>query len=154
MIGYSNVTDIAVIHVPELIGQKPFPMSTKHPNMVGEKIVALGTPAGIDNMSSTGYVIGHTVNLTIGTYIYEDLYEITSPISFGSSGGPLIAKDLQKIIAINTAQDRLNKAIGLSMPLYMIEYLISSWIREPMSKDAIYTQFNQAFKRSTNDSLG
>lgn len=142
VIGYSNDTDVAVIHVPELIGQEPFPLEIDHSKMVGEKIIALGSPSGLDNVASEGYITREDQSFNIGSYVYKNLYQITSPVAPGSSGGPLVAKDSQKIIAINSAKHGRNTNIGFSIPLYEVIGLIESWVDWPMSKKSILSELN------------
>lgn len=142
MIGYSNDTDVAVIHVPDLIGQAPFPIELSNSEMVGEKIVALGSPSGLNNVASQGYITSEDKSFNIGSYVYEDLYQISSPVSDGNSGGPLVAKQSEKIIAINSAKSGMDATIGFSIPLYKVISLIQSWIEWPMSEKSICAQRN------------
>ncbi|WP_157087774.1 trypsin-like peptidase domain-containing protein, partial [Oceanobacillus damuensis] len=141
VIGYSNSTDVAAIHVPDLVGREPFALEVSEPNLVGEEVIALGSPLGLENTATMGYITGQDRNFYIGSYTYEDLYQISAPISPGSSGGPLISKSYEKIIAINSAESTADSTIGFSIPLYTVDQLIMSWIEKPMSEEAILAQF-------------
>ncbi|WP_249871138.1 trypsin-like peptidase domain-containing protein [Oceanobacillus saliphilus] len=141
VIGYSNSIDVAIIHVPDLVGREPFAIEVTEPNKVGEEVIALGSPLGLENTATMGYITGQDRNFYIGSYTYKNLYQISAPISPGSSGGPLISKSTEKIIAINSAESTADSTIGFSIPLYTVNELITSWIAEPMSEDAILAQF-------------
>ncbi|MBU9713614.1 trypsin-like peptidase domain-containing protein [Evansella tamaricis] len=145
VIGYSNETDVAVILVPDLAGRKPFPKNTEEPVMIGEEVIALGSPLGLENTATIGYITGSNRDFIIDSFIYENLYQISAPISPGSSGGPLLSKSAEKIIAINSAQNIHDTSIGFSIPLYQVEYLIQSWIDEPMNEEAILSQYYNSY---------
>ncbi len=66
---------------------------------------------------------------------------MSAPISPGSSGGPLISKESEKIIAINSAESLEDTSIGFSIPLYLVSDLIQKWIDTPMTEAAIKEQF-------------
>src|SRR5699024_7809977 len=44
VIGYSNETDVAIIKVEDLIGEKPYPLELENSSDVGERVIALGSP--------------------------------------------------------------------------------------------------------------
>src|SRR5699024_5879714 len=58
LIGYSNEIDVALLSVPELSGTTPFAFATDEKSEVGEEIIALGTPLGLENTATFGYVTG------------------------------------------------------------------------------------------------
>ncbi|WP_010094331.1 trypsin-like peptidase domain-containing protein [Ornithinibacillus scapharcae] len=142
VIGYSNETDIAVVQVPDLIGKEPFPLELSDSTKIGEEIIALGSPLGLENTATMGYVTGKNRNFVIDPYVYENLYQISAPISPGSSGGPLISKTSEKIIAINSAESIEDASIGFSIPLYTVHSLIDSWINQPMNEEEILALFS------------
>ncbi|MEN2768592.1 trypsin-like peptidase domain-containing protein [Ornithinibacillus xuwenensis] len=141
VIGYSNETDVAVINVPDLAGKEPFPMEVSESSKIGEEIIALGSPLGLENTATMGYLTGKNRSFVIDPYVYENLYQISAPISPGSSGGPLISKNTEKIVAINSAESIEDASIGFSIPLYTVQPLIESWINQPMSEADILAQF-------------
>lgn len=142
MIGYSKYTDVAVIYVHELEGLNPYPIETNNSNLLGKEVIAFGSPSGHHNIASKGYIIGKKSDLHIDTYIYKDLYKISSPIFSGSSGGPLVCRELGKIVAINTAKKDIDSTVGFSIPLYKVIDLIQSWINQPMSEQTILSEFD------------
>jgi len=141
LIGYSNEIDIAVIHVPALAGISPAPIEKESPLQIGEEVIALGSPLGMENTATMGYITGKDRNFTIGQFTYNNLYQTSAEIAPGSSGGPLVSKKSEKIVAINSAQSTSNQSMGFSIPVYKVSSMIQSWIDEPMSEEAIYDLF-------------
>ena len=62
-------------------------------------------------------------------------------VSPGSSGGPLIAKNAEKVIAIHSAASLEGYSIGFSIPIYIVVELIDFWIANPMSEEEIWNNF-------------
>lgn len=141
VIGYSNKTDVAVIQIPELAGKQPFPMDASSSINIGDEVVALGSPLGKENTATMGYLTGLNRDFVIGSFTYSHLFQISAPTAPGSSGGPLISKNSQKIIAINSAQSTTNTSIGFSIPLSQVNGLIASWISSPMDEKQLLAQF-------------
>ncbi len=144
IIGYSNETDVAVIQVPDLVGKEPFALEVTEPANIGEEVITLGSPLGLENTATMGYITGKDRNFVIEPYTYENLYQISAPISPGSSGGPLISKTNEKIVAINSAESIEDAEIGFSIPLYTVQPLIDSWINQPMNEEEVLAQFYDA----------
>jgi len=143
VIGYSNETDVAVIEVPALQGEQPYPIEKTEASSIGQEVIALGTPLGLENTATMGYITGTERDLIIptSTFTYENIYQISAPIEPGNSGGPLVSIQDEKIIAINSAKSLLADGIGFSIPVYQVTGLIDSWIENPMSEDEIYALF-------------
>ena len=53
------------------------------------EVIALGSPAGLQNTGSIGYLTGVDRQFDDPEYTYENLYQIDAQVSPGSSGGPL-----------------------------------------------------------------
>jgi serine protease Do len=144
VIGYSNDTDIAVIRVPDLSGRQSIELETSEYTMIGEEVIALGSPQGLENTATLGYITGVNRSFTIGQRSYENLYQMSAPISPGSSGGPLLSKETGKVIAINSAKMLGEDAIGFSIPTLDIYPLLQSWIQAPLSEQEVIDLFYNA----------
>lgn len=141
VIGYSNETDIAIVHVPELIGKKPFPLEKNEPSKVGEEVVALGSPLGYANTATIGYITGIDRNFNIPPHTFSNVYQTSASIEPGNSGGPLVSVHNEKIVAINSAKHMDANNIAFSIPLYQIIDLVDQWITNPLSEDEIAALF-------------
>lgn len=141
VIGYSNEVDISLIRVPAFAGQAPLPLETENESELGDEVIALGSPRGLENTATLGNISGVDRTFVIDPHLYEGIYQTSAPLAPGSSGGPLIDKKTEKAIAINSAQISGEESIGFSIPLFMVIDTINQWSAFPMSKEEIYGLF-------------
>lgn len=87
---------------------------------VGEKIIVIGTPLGLDKTISDGIVSGVREIPTIGKVI-----QVTAPISLGSSGSPVI--DMQgRVIGVATFFIGAGQNLNFAIPAERISKLARS----------------------------
>jgi serine protease Do len=141
VIGYSNNVDVAVVRVPALKNKSPLLLETTRKAQIGEEIITLGSPMGLENTATFGYISGVDRNFVIEPHIYEDIYQISAPIAPGSSGGPLLERKTGKVLAINSARHTIEANIGFSIPIFKVYSLIQEWISAPLAEDEIYAMF-------------
>lgn len=131
IIGMGDTTDIAVIRVPGLKETEPLPVAEERMAEVGDDIIALGSPLGLQNTVTTGIISGLDREFILEPYRYEHIYQISAPITNGNSGGPLIDADTGEAIAINSAGTD-SGGIGFSIPLPNVIDQIKGWSEEPV----------------------
>jgi S1-C subfamily serine protease len=141
LIGYSNTTDIAVIRVQALANKEPFQLDETTHAEIGEEVIALGSPQGLENTATLGNISGVDRTFVIDPFYYDGIYQTSAPIAPGSSGGPLVSKKTGKVIAINSARHTQEVNIGFSIPLYQVMETINQWINSPMTEDEITSLF-------------
>ena len=116
VLGYSIDADVAAIQVPASL--PALEAETAEPVKVGDRVVAIGAPLGLENTVSEG-IVSALRNLG-GTNIIQT----TASISPGSSGGPLF-DEYGKVIGLTTATIRdgqnLNLVIGVQAVVGFIE---------------------------------
>lgn len=81
VLAIDTLRDLALLKVPT--ASVPIPLTIVRPT-VGERVIAIGNPLGLESSVSEGIVSG--IRQVAGT----ELYQITAPISPGSSGGPVL----------------------------------------------------------------
>ncbi len=81
VLAIDTVRDLALLKLPT--ASVPLALTVVRPT-VGERVVAIGNPLGLESSVSEGIVSG--IRQVAGT----ELYQITAPISPGSSGGPVL----------------------------------------------------------------
>lgn len=125
VIGISEVTDIAVIRVPQLANGDPLPLSEEVAE-IGDEVIALGSPHGFQNTVTLGIISGTERNFEVDGYNYSNAYQISAQITHGNSGGPLIHRETGEIIGINSVgtQDGL---IGFSIPVHEVIDEVKDW---------------------------
>jgi serine protease Do len=131
VIGISTKTDIALVRVEGLVGVEPLKMAT-HKVDVGDEVLALGNPLGLDNTVTTGIISGISRDFNIEPFHYENVYQISAPITNGNSGGPLIDGKSGEVIGVNSAG--INEGtIGFSIPIQSVLTLVEGWSKSPMT---------------------
>lgn len=125
VIGISDVEDIAMIHVEAFEGETPL-ASEMEATPVGTEVIALGSPKGLENTASIGYLTGVDRDF-VSDYHYEGIYQIDAQIAPGSSGGPLIDAASGRVIGINSLGYNDDNAFGFSIPLYSVVDTLDGW---------------------------
>ena len=130
VIGISTHTDVALIRVPELAGKTPVAILKGKQVAIGDGVIALGSPLGLQNSATTGIISGLNRNFKIEKYTYDNVYQISAPISPGNSGGPLLDDKTGQVIGINSAKVG-EEAIGFSIAIDQVIALVEGWVNNP-----------------------
>ncbi|MEH7524865.1 trypsin-like peptidase domain-containing protein [Bacillus sp. JJ1503] len=131
VIGISQETDVAVVRVHGLEGTSPLKIAKDRKGEIGDEVLALGSPLGLQNTVTTGIISGVDRDLDLDPYHYEDVYQISAPITHGNSGGPLVDSKTGEVLGINSAGIEKG-AIGFSIPIVSILHIIEGWSDSPM----------------------
>ena len=96
--------DLALLKIEDKTVQFPyFDLSYTSPNLLGETVVALGSPAGYQNSVSHGILSALHRSFTVEDHVYNNLIQTDAAINPGNSGGPLV--DLNGgLVGINSAK--------------------------------------------------
>ena len=128
VVGKDQDTDLAVLKVTP---DHPLPSATFGDSSgvrVGQWVVAVGTPFGLDRTVTLGVVSGvgrENMNLSR----YENFIQTDASINPGNSGGPLF--NLRgEIIGINTAIINFAQGIGFAIPSNMAKQVIQQLLAE------------------------
>ena len=89
---------------------------------VGEWVVAIGNPLGLDHTVTAGILSAKGRNIQSGSY--DDYLQTDASINPGNSGGPLLNID-GEVIGINTAIAQRAQGIGFAIPSSMAEKVIN-----------------------------
>jgi len=82
---------------------------------VGDWVVAIGNPYGLDHTVTVGVISAMGRPLTIEGTLYQDLLQTDAAINPGNSGGPML--NLRgEVIGINTAINASAQGIGFAIP--------------------------------------
>jgi S1-C subfamily serine protease len=104
LIGSDPDNDLAVIKIEAPREKlKVVPMGDSKSLRIGQKVLAIGNPFGLQRTLTTGIVssLGRTIRSEVGTLI-EDVIQTDAAINPGNSGGPLLNSD-GEIVGINSA---------------------------------------------------
>lgn len=120
MISSDPISDLAVLKINSPTPLPYVKMGTSKDIMIGETVVALGNPFGLENSVTTGVLSAKnrtmTFNSQYGDIKYEGLIQTDALINPGNSGGPLINID-GELIGINAAIVNQAQGIGFAIPV-------------------------------------
>ncbi|WP_208589414.1 S1C family serine protease [Gracilibacillus suaedae] len=126
IVGIGEDQDFAVIRVPELNQLEPIALETDKQADIGDEIIAIGSPMGVQNSVSLGLIVGTDRSFSINDYQYDEVYQISANITHGNSGGPLISRNSGKVVGINSAGIS-DTDIGFSIPISQVAQIVSEW---------------------------
>jgi S1-C subfamily serine protease len=104
LIGSDPDSDLAAIKIDAPKEKlKVIPMGDSKNLKIGQKVLAIGNPFGLERTLTTGIIssLGRTIRSDVGT-LMEDIIQTDAAINPGNSGGPLLNSD-GEIIGINSA---------------------------------------------------
>ncbi|MFJ9247990.1 trypsin-like peptidase domain-containing protein [Streptomyces sp. NPDC101776] len=109
VVGHDTGYDLAVVQVSGVRGLKPMPLGNSDNVRVGDPVVAIGAPFGLDNTVTSGIISAKERPITAGgeasdgsDVSYVDALQTDAPINPGNSGGPLL--DAQgRLVGVNSA---------------------------------------------------
>lgn len=87
--------------------------------VVGEDVLAIGSPYGMETSVSSGIVSG--LHRALPDSVYKDMIQTDAPIAPGNSGGPLIARGDGCVLGMNTATIASGGSIGFAVPASAIK---------------------------------
>ncbi len=107
--------------------------------MIGETVVSIGNPFGLENSVSSGIVSG--VNRKIystvsGEVVFDDLIQTDASINLGSSGGALLNLD-GKLVGINLAMIQSAQNLGFVIPGGKIKKILKDYAEAVKTRKVI-----------------
>jgi serine protease Do len=114
VLGLDTVLDLALVRV-ETTGPLPSARLGDSASIkVGDEVVAIGNPIGLDQTMTRGIVSG--LNRVLPGVSDEAMIQTDAPINPGNSGGPLVDRCGQ-VIGINTLISEDAQSIGFAVPI-------------------------------------
>ncbi len=114
LVGIDARTDLAVVRTPQA-GPPPLVLSDGRRLQVGELVMAIGNPLGLDRSVSLGVVSALFRELPTRDGVLEGLIQTDAAVNPGHSGGPLL--DMEgRVVGINTAMLAPGRGIGFAVP--------------------------------------
>jgi len=124
IVGRDPKTDLALLKV-EATGLPVIPLGDSTQLQVGEQVMAIGNPFGLERTVTTGIV--SATGRVIGQGPYDDFVQTDASINPGNSGGPLINARGQAI-GINAAifsQSGGSVGIGFAIPVNQAKAVVT-----------------------------
>jgi S1-C subfamily serine protease len=109
----------------------PVPLGGSNDLVVGQKVLAIGNPFGLDQTLTTGVIsaLGREIRSAANTRI-EDVIQTDASINPGNSGGPLLDSH-GEVIGVNTAiysPSGASAGIGFAVPIDTVKRIVPELI--------------------------
>lgn len=139
IVGSDPYSDLAVLQVdvaPDLL--TPLELGDSNTLKVGQRVVAIGNPFGLEGTMTVGVVsaLGRTLPAQVaqdaGVFSNPEIVQTDASINPGNSGGPLL--DLRgRVIGVNTAirsTTGVNAGVGFAVPVDTVKRIIPHLIED------------------------
>ena len=132
LVGVEPRKDLAVLQIDAESPLHPVQLADSHQLLVGQKVMAIGNPFGLDSTLTTGVIsaLGREIESMAGTRI-EDVIQTDASINPGNSGGPLLDSH-GRVIGVTTAifsTSGASAGIGFAVPAATIARLVPQLIQ-------------------------
>jgi serine protease Do len=132
LVGTDPGTDLAVVKIEPVPGIRYAKLGDSDEINVGEWVIAIGSPRGLDWTVTAGIVSAkNRRNIgALGPAGYEDFIQTDASINPGNSGGPLINLS-GEVIGINSlivSASRGSNGLGFAIPSNMVQTISDSLI--------------------------
>ncbi len=127
LVGIDPATDLAVIKVDV---EQPLPslsFAESDELLLGETVIAIGNPLGLENSVTTGVVSAPKRRLPDGDGGVSVFIQTDALINPGNSGGPLLDINGQ-LIGINTAIAQQAQGIGFAIPVKVVRRVVNDLV--------------------------
>jgi serine protease Do len=131
IVGTDPQTDLAVVKI-DLTGLRAAPFGSSDEIQVGDWVLAIGSPFGLDQTVTAGIISGknRVQDIIADGRGFEDFLQTDAAINPGNSGGPLV--NLRgELVGINTAilsRTGASAGIGFAIPVSLAEPVLRSII--------------------------
>ena len=132
IVGYEPEKDLAVLKIPKRNLPTPIVVGSSNDLQVGQNVLAIGSPFGLDYTLTTGVVsaLGRDVD-GIGGRLIKGCIQSDAAINPGNSGGPLL-DSRGRLIGVNMAiysPSGASAGIGFSIPVDTVRRVVNQIIR-------------------------
>jgi S1-C subfamily serine protease len=133
LVGRDPTKDIAVLKLGQKVaGLEPVVIGTSRDLQVGQKVIAIGNPFGLDHTVTKGIVsaLGRSM-LGAGEFTIRDMIQTDASINPGNSGGPLL-DSAGELIGMNTAiisPSGASSGLGFAVPVDTIKKIVPQIIQ-------------------------
>ncbi|MEM7409236.1 MAG: trypsin-like peptidase domain-containing protein [Myxococcota bacterium] len=131
LVGIAPRKDLAVLRIEPDAALRPVLVGDSQQLVVGQKVLAIGNPFGLDSTLTTGVIsaLGREIESIAGTRI-EDVIQTDASINPGNSGGPLLDSG-GRVIGVTTAiysTSGSSAGIGFAVPAATVARLVPELI--------------------------
>jgi S1-C subfamily serine protease len=131
LVGEDPVLDLAILRIPVPAGGLcAASLGDSQKIRVGERVLAIGNPLGLEQILTVGIVSGISRILPAAPMsIRLPLIQTDAAINPGNSGGPLV-NQCGEVIGINTAMLPQAENIGFALPINLVREVIPQMVEK------------------------
>lgn len=122
VVGADEVMDIGLVKIDSDKPLPYLPLGKSGPLKIGEWVMAIGSPFGLEQTVTVGIVSGK--GRSLGASPFDDFIQIDAPINPGNSGGPLINTQ-GEVVGINTMILAQGQGLGFSLPIDQVRRVLN-----------------------------
>ncbi|KIL41082.1 hypothetical protein SD70_09820 [Gordoniibacillus kamchatkensis] len=121
--------DIAVLRIHAGKALRPLPLGSSAATKVGEMVISVGNPLGLEHTITTGVVSAKNRQMSSirNKKVYEDILQTDCAINPGNSGGPVINLNGQAI-GMNAFVVKDNQGLGFAIGIDSIKSRIGRFL--------------------------
>lgn len=131
LVGRDAGADLAVVQIDTTgLNLSPIPLADSDQVQVGQFVIALGSPFGLQNTMTTGIVSAVDRTFPGEEFQIPDIIQTDAAINPGNSGGPLV-DIFGSVIGVNTAIEspvRASSGVGLAVPSNIVRVVVPQLI--------------------------
>jgi Trypsin-like serine proteases, typically periplasmic, contain C-terminal PDZ domain len=129
IVGQDYELDLAVLKIDAKAKFSTLVLGDSNNIRVGEWVVAIGNPYGLDHTVTVGVVSAKGRPINIENRVYKNLIQTDAAINPGNSGGPLL-NIKGEVIGINTAVNAHAQGIGFAISVNTAKEIINELIEK------------------------
>ncbi|MBF0291055.1 MAG: trypsin-like peptidase domain-containing protein, partial [Nitrospinae bacterium] len=128
--------DLALLKIDPIVALRPAPLGDSNLLQVGDPVIAIGSPFGLEQSVSQGIVSSRRKSVMIEGVTHKNLIQADAAINQGNSGGALV-NEFGYVVGVNTAIYTTTGAfngVGFAVPINDAREFINETIAVPNVK--------------------
>ena len=142
IVGTDVTTDLAVVRLVDASDLSPAALGDSDTVVVGQEVLAIGNPLGLQNTVTAGIVSALNRPVTVSDGVSEDVVtsaiQIDAAINMGNSGGPLFDGE-GRVIGINSSIVSVNDGsigLGFAIPVNLAKNIATQLVENGSAQHA------------------
>lgn len=130
VVGYDSRTDIAVLKMDDAKGLTPATFGDSSQLEVGQDIIVVGNPGGLDYQNTTTKGVISALNRKLSTSSLTKYIQTDAAINPGNSGGPLV-NYYGQVVGITTSKivSETYEGMGFAIPSQTVKSIVDTLVK-------------------------
>lgn len=122
-----RVRDYAVIKIDADCKLYPLPLGNSSHTKVGEWVISVGSPLGLENSVTAGIISAKNRRLQVAKRMYEEIFQTDAAINPGNSGGPLINLN-GEVVGLNAFIIQSSQCLGFAIGIDALKMQLDQYV--------------------------